>query len=93
MIRLYFFYFGLICCLHFLPLTATYSLLLFLTVWLLKHGVTHGALLDITVIGCTLADCVGELADSFPAIFPFSQDKARCTGHRGLFGTKENSVV
>lgn len=35
-----------------------------------KHGVTRGALLDITVIGCTLADSAGELAD-FSIYFPF----------------------
>lgn len=35
-----------------------------------KHRVTRGALLDITVIGCTLADSAGELAD-FSIYFPF----------------------
>lgn len=57
-----------------------------------KHGVTRGALLDITVIGCTLADSAGELAD-FSIYFPFSQDEAQCAGQRGLFRTKENRVV
>lgn len=39
------------CCLHFLPLTATYCLLLVLAVWLPKHRGAGRALLDITPMG------------------------------------------
>ncbi len=75
------------CCLHFLPLTATYCVLLVLAVWLPKHRVTRGALLDITLMGTHWLALL-ENWQTVLFIFHFSQGKDLCMGHLGWFWDK-----
>lgn len=80
------------CCLHFLPLAATYCLLLFLTVRSPKHWVTRRALLRITLIGNTHWPTLLENWQTPLFMFHFSQCEALRTVSRAAFRTKENSV-
>lgn len=81
------------CCLHFLPLTATYCLLLVLAVWLAKHRGAGRALLDITPMGTHWLTLLGSWQTQlfiFHFFFFFFLPRLVHGSARLLLGQKKN---